>query len=410
MASGAFDLDAWDDVFKELYPYGLKEDLYDTCRAYGWMKKDQKFGSDVQSVAIKISGIRGSNQFSTALQNRSTSIQKKFLVTRVRTYALATLDGEAMMASEKDSYALASILSSATKSATYEVQKAVGHQLYTNSGGHRGKGDSAWTVSSQTIVLSEPWDAFYFEPGDKIVASTTDGTSGSVKAGTLTVDTVDVETGTITVVESAANVGIPTIANTDYLFREGDFGTCLTGLPAWLPATVSGSDSFFSVNRSAHRQRLAGHYLSHTGLKEDGVLRLATQIATMTSMRGAKDYAFICHPMVEAEIIAGLHARMETEVNTDIAGLFYNAVTMKTPLGTIPILSDPYCRRNTGYILNKRACRISSLGEHPHFVRNEGGSGKLIVEPAEDGVGFRLRAYHQFIMDDPSACGRIDFA
>ncbi len=402
------DLTGFDDAFKELYPDGLAENLYEACPLYGWMNKDASFGSDVKIITPFIGGVRGSNTFDVAKQNKSTITTKKFQVTRVRTYALASLDRETMLASQSDKYALASALETTTRGALYEMEKAFGHQIYSNQGGWRFKGDGTWTVSSTTMKAEDATDLHHIEIGDRLVAASTDGTSGSLRPYTDAVEVtgIDPEANTITVDAAPNGAGkIPTIANTDYWFREGDFGNCMAGVRSWIPFTLP-AGTFFNVDRSTHRVRLAGVPYTGGGKRmEKSVHKLASKLKRYGANGG--EYALFCHPEKEAELLAGLHSKTYIDVNTDIPSIMYEAATIATALGKVPIISDPYCPYDFGFLLKRDTWRVCHLGEHPHFVTDNGG--KLIVEPSNDGVEFRIAAYHNVICDAPGHNGVLQW-
>ena len=396
------------DVFRELLPYGLKELVYEDCPSVGWMPKDGNFGSDAIGVSARISGVRGSNQFTTGKANKGVPVFKRFLVTRVRSYVLASIDRETMMAAANDKYAEARALDQLAKSATYEMSKAMGTQLHQEGGGWRGRGDGAWTVSGTTITFEDASQAFNFELDDYIVASDDDGTTAgaSPRAGRMQVKEVDVEAGTIELYNAAndASDGIPAIANDDYLFREGDFGNCLAGFPGWIPETVGSSDSWFNVNRSIHRLRLAGLFYDGAGdMKEKTVLRAASRLRRYGAPTG--DYVLVCHPEDETELIAGAYAKAELDVKTDIPTLMYKTVAISTALGKVPVLCDPYCRKGRAYLLKRSTWRFAHLGELPGWVMD--GNDKLITEPTADGWEIRQVYYGNIICDDPSKNAHI---
>ena len=96
-------------------------------------------------------------------------------------------------------------------------------------GGSIGRLASDQSVHTSTLRLSHPNDIVNFELNDKLQFSSTDGTSGSARGGAATVVGIDRALGTITIgwCEGGpchANVLVPAITASDFIFREGDFG------------------------------------------------------------------------------------------------------------------------------------------------------------------------------------------
>src|SRR5690606_37988352 len=110
-------------------------------------------------------------------------------------------------------------------------------------------------ISTNTITLTEADDVRNFKIGMTLIASA-NADGSTPRTGSAVVTAVDEDTGTVTV-DSAA--GITSFANSDYLFRKGDPGTCVDGLEVMFPLTApTTGDSFRGVDRSVDVRRLAG--------------------------------------------------------------------------------------------------------------------------------------------------------
>ncbi len=102
--------------------------------------------------------------------------------------------------------------------------------------GIRGRVDPSSNLATATITLERAADARLFSAGDKIVASASDGTTGVVRAGSVTLTGVNLATGVLTA-SGNWSAGIAAIAASDHLFKFGEFGTAPGG-DGWTGSVV----------------------------------------------------------------------------------------------------------------------------------------------------------------------------
>ena len=263
-------------VLKTIYqgPADIAQYIYSDV-VYGLANKSQNMKGDVTSVIARYAKTGGvSHTFNKAKANKSPSLKAKFQVTRSRLYGVWGVDGELIEAADGEGAVI-----NAVKEEFDEAMNAFAYRLHMNihgnRGGARGQISAGSTVSSTTITLLEPNDIVNFEVGTVLQTSTADGTSGTVKTGTVTVSAVNRTTGTITA-SAAWNAGIPTVAASDYLFVEGDWGQAFYGLGDINPITApSPSESFWGQDRSIDVERLAGTRTTDSGLNlPEAVMKL----------------------------------------------------------------------------------------------------------------------------------------
>src|SRR5688572_11085874 len=94
---------------------------------------------------------------------------------------------------------------------------------------------------------------------DELASSETDGTTGSLQAGTATVTAVDRDAAMLTTDGGGWVAQIATFDTDDFVFNVGEFGLGRDGLPSWIPDTTTGLGTVFNgATRSADPTKLAG--------------------------------------------------------------------------------------------------------------------------------------------------------
>jgi hypothetical protein len=202
--------------------------------------------------------------------------------------------------------------------------------------------------------------------------------------------------GTITTVETNLSTSCGA-ANTDYIFREGDFGNALMGLSGWIPTTAPTSgDSHFNVDRSVDELRLGGvRYVNASSIMEEAVFDACAE----ASINGASPETLFMNPLKFSELLKSLHAKTWIDVKTDIPGVGYKAISFPAAYGNVKIIPDPNCPYAYGYLLDHSTWEFCSLGDTPHFATDDGS--KYQREVSSDGIEFRIRGFHNVICNKP---------
>ncbi len=394
------DLTSLAPVFKELYPRGLAEILYKKCKLAGWLPKEGNFTGNQADIVPLISGVRGSTRFADALEDQSVVKTLKFAVPRRRDYAIASVDAETMAASENDKGAFAKVLDEQTRGAMYELQESFGYQIYHNGGGARAQGDGAWTVTSNTIVISDSNARVYFQNEMRIQFASTDGTSGAVRSGYVTIDKVQATPSSCTLITKEANVQaeVPTVANNDYIFRKGDFGNCIEGLLAWIPSTAPGATPFLGVDRTIHTTKLGG--LRFNASDSSGIIEeIIIDALAYASTEGAEPDAIFMGPRRFAELVKSAYGKTEILESSTMPGIGYKAIQFPCDWGTVSIIGDAKCPHNHAFALTKETIHFKHLKAFPHFAQDDGR--KYSRNESADGIQFRTRWWGNMCVEKP---------
>lgn len=395
----SFNLTTAVELTKRLYPEGLERILYETSPAYALLKKWKQFGGEAKFLTWEFARSPGaSTVFANAQANKGASQFKRPLITRSNEYALASMDGEALEATMGDKYAIAEIFKVAMDDALTNVTDAISVELYQNGGGARGLLASG-SVAGTTLTLSNPQMTRGFWPGMKLNSSSTDGTTGSVRAGSVTLLAVNRATGVLTATGNW-NAGIPAIVNTDYLFRDGDFGRGIKGFVAWNPTTApTAGDSFFGIDRSTDPEWLAGvRYAPTSGNYKEILVNAAANLQQVSP--GARPTHVFMNPIDWGNLLNEVGSHMVIQVPTDIPAVSFEGLKLYSGIGAMKILADPACPRYRAHMLEIDKWEIWSLGDVPKILDRDGMQS--LREPNADADELRVGGRLQLVCKNPS--------
>lgn len=393
------DVTSFAAALKLLYPRGLAEILYPKCPLLGWLPKKTDFYGEAAVITPMTSGVRGSTTFTNAVNQQGTPTLNRFLVTRVKDYALASIDAEAMMASANDKGAIAKGLDTQIRSALYELGRSAAYQLYSDGTGQRGlvgtfvNGDIFFTLASVEDVVR-------FEVGMQLQAAVPPAVPAP-GASLVTITAINRRTGLITT-DGAG--GIETViagfAAGHGVFRAGDGGNCAAGVAGWIPPSDPGAGgvpaALFGVTRTTDPTRLAGIRITGGG----GVMEeVVFDAVAEAHINGAQPDTLFMNSRKFAELQKSAYAKTWMTVDTDIPGIGYKALSFPTDYGDIKVLSDPNCPVSKGYLLARDSWELKSLGEFPHFATDEGL--KYMRLATSDAIEFRIRGFWNLMCDKP---------
>lgn len=401
----SLNMSSFSSALKILYPDSLEEVWFPEAPFLAWVPKAYDFeGSSKQSNAI-ISGIRGSTDFSTALNGKSVPSMVKFNVTRKKDYVIGSIDNETMMASASNRGAIAKAIKTQVDAAAYEYGRSLAFQAWSDGSGVRGT-VASFVAMTGVITLTDRRDCVKFEVG---MVLQNKSAAGVIAAGFLTITAVDLDAGTLTVTLGG---GAPNPVATDLLGRDGDFlagagsSNCLSGVFAWIPSTAPGvADNFFGVNRSVNPTRLAG-----TRVK--GGAKTIEEVIFDSLGRGRTSGGKFDTLWMNSERAAELQKSMQAKAFIDVqsagkAKVGFQGFQLATPQGQIMVMDDPNCPYAYGLLTKRDAWEYASLGDSPHFAEEDGR--RFLRESTSDGIEFRLKGYANLICQRPIDNVLVDF-
>lgn len=385
--------------------YGTKDFTDTTKRRNAFLKlvkKNTKFGGDVWPLPIigDLPG-GGSDDFTTALANATDGTYSKFQLTRKKGYQIVNIDGELLSATQDKEVAFMDAKRQIDLAAD-AMNNSLAKELWALNGA-RGQVASSTVLGSTTLVLVDKADAVSFKIGDKYKVSGT-ASGGAVRTGSLTVASVSTANGTVTMT-AALNSGISAIAAGDFVFREGDYGNAISGVPAWIPDNDPGSgDSHFGVDRSIFPSRYAGHRLDASGMSVDQALN---ELAYDIMNEGGEP----THVFVNPKKLGEIANQLGSQVVRDDAGradIGFDGFRLRTDGGSIMIVGDSNIKMSRGYMLQLDTWVLASAGGGA--VRVLDLDSVFMRSATADAYQVRLGGYRQLGCTNPSANGVLKFA
>lgn len=396
MAAGDATITTLSNVLKTKYDQKkFYQFAYMKAPQQGMMRRDEKFGGNNARITVRYAVPQGGScTFTTAQGNKSTSSDVGFLLTRKKDYQIAGITGEALDAADGDENTIFNGLKGEMDGSLRNISRSMAIQGYRNGGGQRAKGDGAYSVAGATITILTAADITNFEVGMFIQLGTGDGLSGAVRSaggishGERRVTGLNRIAGTITL---DANVNtITSAANTDWIFRDGDFGLCASGLLGWLPLTApTGGDNWYGVDRSVDTVRLAGTVFNGNGGNKEETLVDAVALA---SREGAEIDICLVNTLDRADIVKSLGSKAVYEpVKSTDGTVGYKALVIEGEDGPVKVMADVNCPRGNFFLLQNDTWVRKSAKAAPRYLKADGP--EFLREASADGYEWRIGAY-----------------
>lgn len=391
-------------ALKEALPAGRLEFIgFKDNPMLAMIPKMKNFGGKLYHIPVWFGGNQGiSSIFATAQTSKTGGLFTEFDLTRVRKYGLTSIDIEAIYASDRDEYAFIKARTAEIENVTRNVSNDIAKDLYGNFGGSRGviASGSATTV----ITLTKPQDVVNFGVGMSVQSSATDGTSGVVLAEVAVITALDLDLGTLTKV-GAWNAGGNFLA-TQFLFRAGDFGVCISGLDSWLPASAPGATPFFGCVRSVDPVRLGG--IRHDGASSSIEEALQDAAVKVGLQGGSPDVVFMNFTDY-GDLRKSLGSKVVYDrATTKTAGISFSAIVLYglAGKGDVKIVADRSCPKGIAYMLQLDSWEFCTLGDAPRML-SVPGQDAIIFDSTADSVEVRTGFYGNLGCHAPNFNARI---
>ncbi len=384
-------------IFKRDYSTRQTPDIAERDHPlFASINKEDGFVGDAHFYAIKYQNGQGiSGTFANAQANAKAMSGKQLQASRKAKYGVGTLKGEAMAASRSNKGAFMRLVTNETDGVLKEMGDSFAFDLYRDGNGIRGRRSSAAT---NVITLTSAADARNFKVNMTVGADDT-STGLSPRSGTTYVTAVDLKNGTITLNSAAA---ISSFADNDYLFRDGDPGTCMEGLSLLTPLTEPslGSDSFRGIDRGSYPELLAGARIDDPSTSiEENIGLLGVQIGASGQMT-RECYA---NPTKVFQIARRMNAKVMYATAGGTVKWGFQYIVIETPAGVIKVVSDPDCPLDKFYLVNPESHYLKHLDPLPHIIEDD-GRPQLRAASADD-IEFRARGWVNYIQEKPGDFG-----
>jgi len=349
----------------------------------------------------------------------SASGFKKWVITETnQLYGRLTLDNLSMMRSKKDIGAFLQIRQKETEAILANMKMLrLGHQLWGDGSGALAQVVSVTGADPVTAITLNFADAVHFD-GFRGVAGTgkqriyfatnANKLSGGTKDGTTTYYTVDKvnrydSSGNcvLTVTRAAGSVtGDP--AATNWIYNFGFYGSAPKGIGAWIPSTDPSATTFFGMDRSDEPQMKAGW----RGTWEGSIQSSASRLVSVMSNYFDPEFSALWLSAYRWEQLKDELTAQGRFYIDEVKSLEFgtSALRMVTPTGSLPVVCDPYCPQDTGWLLRHSDIEVHSTGPLIHLADEDLTALRL---SDADGLEVRFRSAAEYAIPHPFMCGRF---
>jgi hypothetical protein len=399
------DLTAFDPMLKDHYAPGeVAKMAFQNNKALGLITKSRKkmVGGRkwVQPVGYALPG-GGSSTFATAIAAaNNTSKYESWEVTRASHYRLAKVQNEVIEATATGDV-------DAFEPAFDEFDRAIDAESnWINFRFFRGKSGSFGRLNNSGVAtdigtLSDAASVWAVREGD--VVKLTDQADGSaLKAGSVTVESVQRQAGTITFTGNIS-AGVGTAATTDYLILDGDAQLAPSGLADWVPDSAPSATAFYGVDRTIEPEYLGGIRIDAT----DGrsvANALVDAVAAVENIGGSPDVCFM-NPLTFGTLAKQMEGKwtITSAAGYDgkkVAGIGFKGFTVTLNGNELTIYTDRCCPVKRIYVLTWSSWTMFSAGAAPNFLQRRAGS-IIKVSESSDGYEARVGEYMNFCCATP---------
>jgi hypothetical protein len=394
--TGALGMNEIVGVLKEIYDGQVVQSMtYSDNPFLAMVRKDTNFGGKLYPLPIIVDSSQGrSSSFALAQSNQSAMNIKEFMLTRVSDYSIAQITHEAMLAASTDEMAFINGVKAEVDQAIQVCVNSLASALFRDGTGTIG---TVSAISSGVITLSDPNSVVQFSVGQVLQAVAT----GTPRAALGYVIAVNRSAGKLTVsTTSGGSAGTPgSWVATDNLVIQGDLNSKVSGLSAWLqnPANVSGSDSFFGVNRSSDVTRLAGVFYDGSAQSIEEAL---IDASSLLAREGGKPDVCVLSFASYSALEKALGARANYVEWDGPAEIAFRGIKVNGANSVINVFPDRNCVGQTAFLLTMKTWVLASLFEAPHiFDYNDGV--QMLRMASNDAAELRIGYYAQLGCNAP---------
>lgn len=360
----------------------------------------------VPLIHVNPQGVAGSS-VSTAQTNATNIVGKKFTITPGDYFASVDIGDKVLTLSRNNAGAFLENQLAETDGVYEQVADNFATYMFGAGGGSLGVRASA---STNVITLTNPQDTLNFEPGMTVVASANDGTDAShtLRIGSTTVASVEREAGTVTLTSAA---GITSFANSDHLFRQGDFWgdstvSIFKGIQAYVTATGAPA-ALYGMTRTSDPQRLAGCRVpsaDYSGKNIEERIRLLGAYMTGRYKTPGATHGFL-HPEDWQNLESALQSRGVRPVEDSSTKFGFMKIDVVMGGKLVPIYPDRYAPKGTFFGLRMQNFKFHSPGKLIQTVNGDGLT--MLRKSTSNDYEFRLKSYPIFSCNAPGYQGRI---
>jgi hypothetical protein len=373
------------------------------------LAKSTEFSGDGMKIPVIDVNPQGvAAQSLSIAQGAQTSLSAKHFTLTVGDYYGSVEIGGKVMALSRNNMGAFLENKVAEIDALYEqIANNLHIHLWGNGGGSLGTRAS---ISGNIVTLGDASDVFAFEVGMTVAASANDGsdTGHALRSGTTTVASRSPEAGTVTLTDQSL---IVSFANSDHLFRYGDFfgntgAGIIKGVQAYITATASPA-ALFGMTRTSDPIKLAGCRVASgdlTGLSdEDRIKKLGAYMKGRYQAKVGK-HAFM-HPEDWQQLEVALNSRGIRSLDEQSTGIGFATLNVTMGGTNVRIYCDHACPKGTFFVMNLDNWKLWSAGELIRPVQADGLT--ILRKSTTNDFEYRLESWPQLACNAPLNNGRV---
>lgn len=365
-------------------------------------------GEPVKCPLIGSAGSGVGSTYVAAAEAASGMRGAQFLVTAADFVGVVPLSFRADLISRGDKGGYFDLKKKESELQFARIGQDIAIQLGGNGGGALGKGAS---LSTNTVTLADPGSASNFVEGMIVQSANTDGTTGSLRVGQMTVTAVDPGLNTVTF-DSVA--GITSFAATDWLFRKSMFGNVnpvFKGLGAMFPLAAP-SDTLHTLTRTGQPKYAGFRLPAATGNNVERIKSLITEgFQSYTAMPSL--CALHTKQWEQTSKILSAQGYREITVNDSTASIGYSKLIIRGATGVdVELIGDPYLPTTQAWLLDLDTVYIGHYGSSLVNIQGqdeEADQAASIYFPSYQELGSELRMYSfcNFFSEAPWMSGTV---
>ncbi len=412
-------------LIRKLWPkVALIEQIYKGSPVIGMVGKDTDFGEEVRYVSLGLSPPQGiAANFGAAKAAKTASTSDAFQVRTTSYYGSFSLGGDLFRRYKHtgNKALLVNPMTRDSKGLMNQIKNDYSSFIHGNGGGALGRIASTSTLASQVITLDKGADRRRIVRGMTLVAATTDGTSGSLLVGEVTVASVGgtPTAPTVTINEALWSTSIAGLTTTSYLFRKGAVGSgaggdgVMNGLDAWCPLHTGSPGTFLSMVRNNAPDQAAGNCITATNKSAKQRILEAAQVQADTGcsdgrlvyVMSTRNWTDLQHELSNSNALQMTKAPSAPVGKLNI-GVTYDAIKMIGAGGPIEIVADPWAPDAVERLLDMDTWTLASCG--PLIDWDDGATpDSPMLEDAADAREIRAVSDLAFICTNPWANVRV---
>jgi len=412
MPAVGLNLEEVQEAVKQHYKdFRIKDLVYKNNPFYALIPKYEKFGGLNMPIPLLYGNPQNvSATFATAQGETSTSSLGQFLLTRVKNYSVATIDAEAIKATEGKADAFIRFLTMEIDGAIHSLTRDLSVQLFRDGGGYMGQVET--TNGTTTAKLTNAEDIANFEVGMSLVFSSKKNGRKHASTGGGVVATINRSTGEFTF--SATD----SLSVSDYIFRSGtqssqivdadeDLQTgnakAIMGLDGWIPSDDPTATEFFGQVRTKDNERLGGIRFDGSAMPIEEALVSGAGKAARAGAR--PDTCILSYDSyINLEKSLGSRVRYDELKPKDVE-VGFRSLAVQGPNGVINVVPDLNCQPDVAWMLQMNTWSLNSLGGAPHILDLDGN--RMLRKSSADAYEVRIGFYGNVACNAPGFNVRI---